>query len=58
MENDLEIWEMERYIWEMASMHGTRLKYLRNGLSVFKMAYEFDKRLTYVGNGVYFWELA
>ena len=39
-------------------MHGARLKYLRNGLTMLKMALEFDKRLKYVGNDVYIWELA
>ena len=39
-------------------MHGTRLKYLRNGLTMFKMAKEFDKWVKYVGNDVYIWELA
>ena len=33
-------------------MHGTRLKYLRNGLTMLEMALEFDKRLKYVGNGL------
>ena len=32
----------------MASMCGKRLKYLRNGFTVFEMAEEFDKRPTYV----------
>ena len=39
-------------------MHGARLKYLRNGLTIFEMAFEFDKGLKYVGNDVYIWELA
>ena len=39
-------------------MHGARLKYLRNGLTMLEMAYEFDKRLKYVGNDVYILELA
>ena len=34
-------------------MRGTRLKYLRNGLTILEMAEEFDKRHKYVGNGVY-----
>ena len=38
----------------MAQIHGARLKYLRNGLTMLKMAYEFDKRLNYVGNDVYY----
>ena len=29
-------------------MHGARLKYLRNGLTMLKMAEEFDKGLKYV----------
>ena len=39
-------------------MHGARLKYLRNGLTILEMALEFDKGLKYVGNDVYIWELA
>ena len=35
---------------EMAQIHGVRLKYLRNGFIMLEMAYEFDKRLKYVGN--------
>ena len=29
-------------------MHGARLKYLRNGLTMLEMAKEFDKGLKYV----------
>ena len=39
-------------------MHGARLKYLRNGLTMLEKASEFDKGLKYVGNDVYIWELA
>ena len=39
-------------------MHGARLEYLRNGLTMLEMAKEFDKGLKYVGNDVYIWELA
>ena len=39
-------------------MHRARLKYLRSGLTMLEMAYEFGKRLKYVGNNVYIWELA
>ena len=39
-------------------MHWARLKYLRNGLTMLEMALEFDKRLKYVGNDAYIWELA
>ena len=42
----------------MATMRGERLKYLRNHFTIFKMTQEFDKRLIYVGNDVYIWELA
>ena len=45
-------------IWEMALIHGARLKYLRIGLTMLEMALEFDKGLKYVGNDVYIWELA
>ena len=45
-------------IWEMAQIHGARLKYLRNGFTMLEMAYEFDKRLKYVLNDVYMWEMA
>ena len=33
-------------------MCGKRLKYIRNGFTMFEMAYEFDNRLKYVGNGL------
>ena len=33
----------------MASMCGGRLKYLRNGFTMFEMTYDFDTWLTYVG---------
>ena len=42
----------------MAQINWARLKYLRNGLTMLEKAYEFDKRLKYVGNGVYTWEMA
>ena len=42
----------------MASMRGERLKYLRNHITMLEMTQEFDKRLIYVGNDVYIWELA
>ena len=38
-------------------MHGARLKYLRNVLTMLEMASEFDKWLKYVGNDVYIWIL-
>ena len=42
----------------MASMRGDRLKYLRNHFTMLKVTEEIDKRLIYVGNDVYIWELA
>ena len=42
----------------MASMCGKRFKSLTNGLTMFEMTQEFDKRLIYVGNDVYMWEMA
>ena len=42
----------------MASMRGKRLKCLRNHFTMLEMTQEFDKRLIYVGNDVYIWELA
>ena len=42
----------------MASMRGKRLKYLRNDFTILDMTQEFDKRLIYVLNDVYIWELA
>ena len=35
-----------------------RIKYLRNGFTMLEMKYEFDKRLKYVENDVYIWEMA
>ena len=35
-----------------------RLEYLRNGFTMLKMTKEFDKRLIYVLNDVYMWEMA
>ena len=42
----------------MAQIHGAKLKCLRNGITMLKMAKEFDKRLKYVGNDLYMWEMA
>ena len=42
----------------MAQIHVARLKYLTNGFTMLEMAYEFDKRLKYVGNDAYMWERA
>ena len=42
----------------MASMRGKRLKYLRNHFTMLEITQEFDKRLIYVLNDVYIWELA
>ena len=42
----------------MAQIHGTRLKYLRNGFTMLEMPKEFDKRFKYVVNDVYIWEMA
>ena len=42
----------------MAQMHGVRLKYLRNGLTMLEMVEEFDKWIKYVETDVYIWELA
>ena len=36
----------------MASMCGKRLKYLRNGFTLFEIALEFNKRPIYVGHDV------
>ena len=41
----------------MAWMCGIRLKYHRNGLTMLEMTEDFDKRLIYVGNDVYMWEM-
>ena len=38
-------------------MHLARLKYLRNGSTMFEMALEFDKRLKSVGNDECMWEM-
>ena len=51
MENDLKI-------WEMAQIHGARFKYLRNGFTMLEIPYEFEKRLNYVGNDAYMYEIA
>ena len=42
----------------MAMMCGNFFKYLRNGFTMLEMTYEFDKRLIYVGNDAYVWEMA
>ena len=39
-------------------MRGKQPKYLRNHFTMLKMTEEFDKRLTYVGNDEYIFELA
>ena len=42
----------------MGQIYEARLKYLRKGFTMLEMAYEFDKRLKYVGNDLYMWESA
>ena len=42
----------------MALMSSKRIKYLRNGFTIFKMTFEFDKRLIYVVNDLYMCEMA
>ena len=42
----------------MAQIHGTWLKYLRNGFPMLEMAKEFDERFKYVVNDVYIQEIA
>ena len=42
----------------MATMLGKWLKCLRNHFTMLEMTEEFDKRLMYVGNDVYMWEMA
>ena len=42
----------------MAQIQGAQLKYLRKVFTMLEMAYEFDKRLKYVGNDLYMWESA
>ena len=42
----------------MAQIHGARLMCLTNGFTMLEMAYEVDKRLKYVGNDVYMWEIS
>ena len=42
----------------MAQIHGTWLKYLRNGFTMLEIALEFEKRFKYVRNDVYILEMA
>ena len=42
----------------MSSMRCQQPKYLRNHFTMLEMTEEFDKRLIYVGNDVYIFELA
>ena len=58
MENDLRDVGNGQNIWEIALMHGARLKCFRNGFSMLEMDLEFDKRLKYVGNDACIWEMA
>ena len=39
-------------MWKMTQRFGKFPKYLGNGLDTFDMAYVFEKRLYYVGNGL------
>ena len=41
----------------MSSMCCNRLEYLRNGFTMLEMTKEFEKRLIYVENDVYMWEM-
>ena len=42
----------------MASMCVKRIKYLRNFFTMIEMTEEFDKRLKYLGNDAYMYEMA
>ena len=42
----------------MAQIYVARFKYLKHGIGMLEMIKEFDKRIIYVGNYVYIWELA
>ena len=42
----------------MAQICGKRLKYIRKGFTMLDMTKEFDKRLKYVGNDLWMWEMA
>ena len=42
----------------MPWMCGKWIKYLRNGFTMLKMIYEFDKRLICMGNDECMWEIA
>ena len=42
----------------MVSMRGEQPKYLRNHFTMLEITEEFDKRLFYVGNDVYIFELS
>ena len=70
--NDVDMWEMAKICWKwlnyltnvlinfeinMASMCGKRPKYQRKGFTMLEMTEDFDKRLIYVGNDVYMWEM-
>ena len=39
-------------------MYGKQIKYLRNGFTMWKMIYEFDKRLICIGNDACIREIA
>ena len=62
--NGLKMWKITsrfgngQSIWEMAQIHVARLKCLRNDFTMSEIAFEFDKRLEYLGNDVYMWERA
>ena len=42
----------------MAQIHGTWLKYLRNGFTMLEIPLELEKRFKYVRNDVYILEIS
>ena len=42
----------------MAQICRKRLNFIRNGFTMLEMALECDKRLKYLGNDVYMWEIS
>ena len=39
-------------------MRGKRFNYVRNGITMLEMTEQFDKRLIYLRNDEYMWEMA
>ena len=52
MGNDVDMCEVAKICWEMASVFDNHLKYVRNDLVIWEIATIFEKWLRYIRHGL------